>query len=237
MLKVAAALVIFMMWPHSASSNPSSEWIYITSSYDDDMYFVHEPSMIKEKNRFEFWQLINYANIQKNAIGITYFSTKSLSIIDCPKRTSILKELVFYSETDGKGKVADRATPKSESEGKSAIMPGSVGESVFHAVCGKKTTKTNSQTKPSVEEQVAQAKNRNHYITHWEANDPGAWDEALRQDEILRNNPKWIEKSYDARFKEVVRRVRAIMPEATTPSSELPGYVEFHGELDKPSQK
>jgi hypothetical protein len=69
----------------------------------------------------------------------------------------------------------------------------------------------------SVAEQVAEAKDNNPDLVHWEINDPEAWDEALKQDEILRTNGKWVNKPYAERFDEVVRRVRAVMPEATAP--------------------
>jgi hypothetical protein len=69
----------------------------------------------------------------------------------------------------------------------------------------------------SVAEQVAEAKENNPDLVHWEANDPEAWDEALKQDEILRNTSKWADKPYAERFEEVVRRVRAIMPDASAP--------------------
>jgi hypothetical protein len=69
----------------------------------------------------------------------------------------------------------------------------------------------------SVAEQVAEAKDDNPDLVHWESSDPEAWDEALRQDEILRINSRWANKPYSERFDEVVRRVRAIMPEASSP--------------------
>lgn len=74
---------------------------------------------------------------------------------------------------------------------------------------------TKRVTQQSIEEQVAEAKDNNPDLTHWEANDPEAWDEALKQDEILRTSSKWGKKPYAERFDEVVRRVRAIMPEAS----------------------
>lgn len=70
----------------------------------------------------------------------------------------------------------------------------------------------------SVQEQVAEAKENNPDLVHWETSDPEAWDEALKQDEILRTNAKWVDKPYAERFDEVVRRVRAVMPEATKPN-------------------
>jgi len=72
-------------------------------------------------------------------------------------------------------------------------------------------------TQQSIEEQVAEAKENNPDLTHWEASDPEAWDEALKQDEILRTSRKWAGKPYAERFEEVVRRVRAINPEASAP--------------------
>jgi hypothetical protein len=71
----------------------------------------------------------------------------------------------------------------------------------------------------TVEEQVAEAKENNHDLVHWESNDPEAWDEALRQDEILRTSSKWANKPYVDRFAEVVRRVQAILPEASAPQN------------------
>lgn len=69
----------------------------------------------------------------------------------------------------------------------------------------------------SVEEQVARAKENNPDLVHWESNDEKAWDEAMKQDEILRTTSTWANKPFAARFAEVVRRVRAILPEASTP--------------------
>lgn len=71
-----------------------------------------------------------------------------------------------------------------------------------------------------IEEQVAEAKDNNSDLVHWESNDPQAWDEAIKQDEILRISGKWAAKPYSERFEEVVRRVRAIMPEASLPKKQ-----------------
>jgi hypothetical protein len=71
----------------------------------------------------------------------------------------------------------------------------------------------------SVAEQVAEAKDNNPDLVLWETTDPEAWDEALRQDEILRSTTKWAKAPYADRFSEVVRRVRAIMSEAAKPNT------------------
>lgn len=73
-----------------------------------------------------------------------------------------------------------------------------------------------------INEQVQEAKENNPDLVHWEANDPDAWEEAMLQDEALRLQPKWAKKSYEERFAEVVKRVRAFMPEASEPQRAEP---------------
>lgn len=81
----------------------------------------------------------------------------------------------------------------------------------------------------SVQEQVAEARDNNPDLVHWEASDSDAWDEALRQDEILRTTSVWAGRPYAERFEEVVRRVRAIMPEASAPSAKAdPEQTKAH---------
>lgn len=74
----------------------------------------------------------------------------------------------------------------------------------------------------TVEEQIAEAKENNLDLVHWESNDPHAWEEALRQDEILRTSSKWAGKPFSERFEEVARRVKAILPEASIPKQADP---------------
>ena len=74
----------------------------------------------------------------------------------------------------------------------------------------------------TVEEQVAEAKDNNPDLVHWESNDPQAWEEALKQDEILRASSKWAGRPFAERFEEVARRVKAIMPEASIPKQADP---------------
>jgi hypothetical protein len=111
-----------------------------------------------------------------------------------------------------------------------AEIAAKTGRRAFESAEKQKLSPTHSPPRDNpltVEEQVAQAKNSNPYLVHWEAHDPSAWEEALRQDEVLRANPKWAAKSYDVRFIEVVRRVRAIMPQASSPEvSNLEGALK-----------
>lgn len=69
----------------------------------------------------------------------------------------------------------------------------------------------------AINEQVQEAKENNPHLSFWEHNDKDAWNEALEQDQILLRQPKWAKKSYEERFVEVVKRVKAVMPDATEP--------------------
>ncbi|SEK64196.1 hypothetical protein [Nitrosovibrio tenuis] len=113
----------------------------------------------------------------------------------------------------------------------SAVLEGSrkQGEKLEQTLEELKREKEESERAKqlSVAEQVAEAKDNNPDLVHWEGNDPEAWDEALRQDEILRTNSKWTNKPYAERFDEVVRRVRAIVPEASLPRRQSdPGTIK-----------
>lgn len=73
-----------------------------------------------------------------------------------------------------------------------------------------------------IDEQVQEAKDNNPDLSYWEKNDEDAWNEALMQDQILLRKPYWRSKSYEERFIEVAKRVRAVMPEASEPPTEAP---------------
>ena len=77
----------------------------------------------------------------------------------------------------------------------------------------------------TVEEQIAEAKDNNPDLVHWESNDSQAWEEALKQDEILRTSSKWAGRPFPERFEEVARRVKAIMPEASIPKQADPEQI------------
>ena len=78
------------------------------------------------------------------------------------------------------------------------------------------------EEKRILDEQVQEAKENNPYLSHWEAHDEDAWREAMLQDQVLLNTPKWAKKSLEERFEEVVKRVKTNMPEASEPPNTEP---------------
>jgi hypothetical protein len=79
-----------------------------------------------------------------------------------------------------------------------------------------------AEQKRIIDEQVQEAKENNPDLVYWEAHDEDAWKEALLQDQALMQHPKWAKKSYEERFVEVVKRVRAVMPDASEPPNQPP---------------
>lgn len=88
----------------------------------------------------------------------------------------------------------------------------------------------------AIVEQVAEAKDNNPDLSFWETNDKEAFDEAVRQDYVLRQTDKWGKASIPERFEEVVRRVRTLMPEAAQPKTTKTGekiQAEAKAKLEK----
>jgi len=64
-------------------------------------------------------------------------------------------------------------------------------------------------------ELIRAAVNNNPHLSYWERNtDKSAWEQALIEDSILQGSSRWREASLDDRYREVVRRVLEVMPEA-----------------------
>lgn len=78
---------------------------------------------------------------------------------------------------------------------------------------------------------MMKAKDNNVHLVFWELYDPIAWDEALRQDEILRTTSRWKDVSFDDRFDEVVRRVSVVYPEAKLPTAHKYSWQEAAEEV------
>ena len=89
-------------------------------------------------------------------------------------------------------------------------------EAMQQAIKAKEDAEAEKQ-KRIIDEQVQEAKGNNPDLVHWESLDGDEWREAMFQDAILIQNPKWAKRPMEERFVEVVKRVRAIMPEASEP--------------------
>lgn len=76
--------------------------------------------------------------------------------------------------------------------------------------------------KRKLDEQVQEAKENNPDLSYWEKNDTEVFEEAVRQEQALLLNPKWRDRPIEERFIEVVKRTRAVMPDASEPPNETP---------------
>ncbi len=90
----------------------------------------------------------------------------------------------------------------------------------------RKEEEAKKAAEQSVLEQVNEARDNNPDLAHWHVNDKEAFDEAVIQDAAVRSSPKWAKATYAERFEEVVRRVRAVMPEASVPKTNNPKSAE-----------
>lgn len=73
-----------------------------------------------------------------------------------------------------------------------------------------------------INEQVNEATAKNADLVYWKENDEDAWNEAVMQDAILMQNPKWSKKPIPERLLEVVKRVKAVLPDASTAPNAAP---------------
>jgi hypothetical protein len=73
------------------------------------------------------------------------------------------------------------------------------------------------QREQDLNEQATEARENSPQLMHWQNHDESAWNEALRQDGLLMETPEWKNRPIPERFEEVIRRVRAIDPQASLP--------------------
>lgn len=79
------------------------------------------------------------------------------------------------------------------------------------------TVDSEKDLQEKLRQESIEAVDNNPDLAHWRDNDPEAFDEADKQDQILRTMDKWKGKSFAERFAEAVKRTRAIMPDASKP--------------------
>lgn len=65
--------------------------------------------------------------------------------------------------------------------------------------------------------QADEAIENNSDLAHWKEHDPVAYAEAGRQDNALRNDPDWRDKTFEERYVEAVRVTRFKLPNASIP--------------------
>jgi hypothetical protein len=115
-------------------------WTLVAISNDDnDNYFIDKSTIRKNGTKVKAWFLNDMKIPSKNNEEKYYSSVKRLSEFDCKNETNIGLASVGTADNMGGGAVVFSYTYDDRKEFPAQpIVPGSIGEAMFKAVCGKK---------------------------------------------------------------------------------------------------
>lgn len=77
-----------------------------------------------------------------------------------------------------------------------------------------------AETDQRLKNESIEAVDNNPVLAHWRDKDEDAFNEADRQDQLLRQDPEWRGKSFDDRFAEAVRKTLLLKPDASLPTKQ-----------------
>lgn len=135
MLKqLALVLVLSAVFSGSAAA----EWTLIgPSAGSEAKYFVayaDYTTIRKTGKKVKMWVLFNYPTAQPGPLGKTYLSQKSQEEYDCKEETEKTLYGVLLSGPMGTGEPV--STINGLGERPNPVVPSSVGEALWRAVCG-----------------------------------------------------------------------------------------------------
>ena len=106
---------------------------------DQDRMLFYDKSTIRKNGAIpRMWFMDNYSKVQTNPIGDRYMSQKTLRAYNCSDETWALISLVQYSGSMGQGNVVQSITLQERQWEWDPIVPGTLGETKWKIVCGKK---------------------------------------------------------------------------------------------------
>ena len=118
----------------SANSYANSNWIYLTSTVDNDEFFIEPNSIQKDGDSVTFWTKRNFAD--RTEFGD--LSEKIQRTINCRRREGILRSIQTYDDINNSGKLT--ASFKSHDSWR-RIVPDSAEWLMMSFVCKYKTSK------------------------------------------------------------------------------------------------
>ena len=112
----------------------SAEWTRVDSK-DEFISYVDRATIRRNGNFVKMWDLTDYKTVQKSAAGKSYLSDKGQQEYDCKEEKMRQLALQMFDGKMGQGKAvySDNDTVKWV-----PIAPGSIGEVLWKAACGKK---------------------------------------------------------------------------------------------------
>lgn len=107
-------------------------WVFVASSQGASQY-VDPETIRKTQNGRRAWNLMDYANLQRDSEGESYRSEMVLSEFDCAGESFRSLQISYHSGRMGLGGVVwsgSSSTPKWR-----VVAPGSIGEVLLKSVC------------------------------------------------------------------------------------------------------
>lgn len=114
----------------------AAEWVQVAGG-SKATYFLDKNSIRNSgSSEKKAWVLAKYVEEQYLESNKTaYGSAKSLRVYSCSEATVTLKSVAYYSNTDGTGALVESI--QTDREKPQDIVPDTIGEAVWKAVCFK----------------------------------------------------------------------------------------------------
>ena len=108
----------------------AADWVLISVARDEKTYFVDKSSLQRDGNSVTFWTKVNF----KNRSSYGDLSNKVQLTINCSRRETIFRYMMFYDDIDNGGRLTDSFDPKDNWQ---PIAPETVKWSIMEFVCRK----------------------------------------------------------------------------------------------------
>ena len=112
----------------SVNAYANSNWVYINTSTEGDVFFIDNNSIQKSSDSITFWRRTNYR--QRDQFGD--LSSKIQDTINCRTREIISRYYMFYDDINNAGTMTTSSAKKSSWE---PIAPDTVSWRWFEHVC------------------------------------------------------------------------------------------------------
>ena len=126
MKKFLLVIIVLMI---TFNSYAQSNWVFVTSSVNEDDFFVDRGSFQTQGDSVTFWQRINYKQRSKSGD----LSVKAQKTINCRTREDITRFLILYDDVNNNGRITDSFKPSNSSW--DPIPPDTALWTVYKFVC------------------------------------------------------------------------------------------------------
>ena len=121
-------LLVVMSVIVSVNAYANSNWVYLTTSNDDNVFFIDNNSIQKSGDSKTYWRRDNFGKRDEQGD----LSAKGQITINCRTREIILRYIMKYDDINNNGKLTRSFTPK---DTWTPIAPDSVNWSFLEYVC------------------------------------------------------------------------------------------------------